>query len=490
MVADERFLVYSKSSNTPDCSSRRSVRQTYLSVERLFYISVWIKATCTNKFQLPCESNCWLEVGSSMRVSLLLHLLLSVSVARSFGTSGPPLSPFRLATALVQKQGGRQNVIPSSPKQQISVGRNFRGGAELESTATSTDSPQGNETDKKGKYSQKFSNLLSKVRAAPFALAAAFLIVGYKLGVNSVSKNVSGTAAKASVGSARSAARQYPLLAVVLLVVAIRDAWSLVPDWAKKNFSIFGKKVSEEDMDQDDLTSFPAMSLKLQKLFQRGKEKLLTTDGEEMGNPVLVFLALIRMVNHMKQQMASKRDKTYAESGTNVDNPKEVLDGMDEYFEYADWAYNEFGEGKSLKDCLAAKGYSLLRHDLTTLPGHVAHYVAVSPERKEALIGIKGTSGFEDMITDCCGDAVCHKFEDGPFVEGGRTEIMCHEGILLTSKRLADDLQTFVDKVLLPTGYTIKVVGHSLGTWQLYSWHGRVLFASDQIPFPCLIPHP
>lgn len=79
------------------------------------------------------------------------------------------------------------------------------------------------------------------------------------------------------------------------------------------------------------------------------------------------------------------------------------------------------------------------------------------------IIGIKGTSNFEDMLTDCCGNAVQHEFKDGPFVVGGREEISCHEGILLSSKRLADDLQTFVENVLLPAGYKIKVVGHSLG---------------------------
>ena len=79
------------------------------------------------------------------------------------------------------------------------------------------------------------------------------------------------------------------------------------------------------------------------------------------------------------------------------------------------------------------------------------------------IIGIKGTSNFEDMLTDCCGNAVRHKFKDGPFVNGGRDEINCHEGILLSSKRLADDLQTFVESILLPAGFNIKVVGHSLG---------------------------
>jgi hypothetical protein len=58
---------------------------------------------------------------------------------------------------------------------------------------------------------------------------------------------------------------------------------------------------------------------------------------------------------------------------------------------------------------------------------------------------------------------VRHEFEGGPFIEGGRNEISCHEGVLLSSKRLADDLRTFIEYMILPTGYKVLVTGHSLG---------------------------
>lgn len=393
----------------------------------------------------------------------LLFLLICVSVAKSFSISRSP-TRFHLASSISQNQGG----LVSPGFNSLVATNQFRGGqTELTSTRSiSAEDSKSDSTDdgekKPGKYSRKLTNILNNVKAAPFALAVAALAIGYKIGVKSVS-TVSETASKAASGSTRSAARQYPVVAIILFIVAVRDTWSLIPNWAKKNIPFVGSSLSEDDVDPDDLTSFPAMSMKLRKLFQQTKDKLKSKDGSEIETPGFVFLALVRLMGQLKQKLAQNRDKQYEESGTEVENPRDVLKGIYDYLEYADWSYNEFEEGNSLKKSLASQGYSLLRHDATALPGHVAHYVAVCPERKEALIVIKGTSNFEDMLTDCCGNAVKHEFEDGPFVTGGRTEVSCHEGVLLSSTRLADDLQTFMEKVLIPSGYKLTVVGHSLG---------------------------
>ena len=111
---------------------------------------------------------------------------------------------------------------------------------------------------------------------------------------------------------------------------------------------------------------------------------------------------------------------------------------------------------------MAEHSFSLLGHDKTALPGYVSHYVAISKERKTVLIGIKGTSGFEDMLTDCCGLAVTHDLP-GSYVQGGSSTIRCHEGILLSAQRLAAKLEVAVEELFLPTGYKILVTGHSLG---------------------------
>ena len=111
---------------------------------------------------------------------------------------------------------------------------------------------------------------------------------------------------------------------------------------------------------------------------------------------------------------------------------------------------------------MAEHGFSLLGHDKTALPGYVSHYVAISKARKTVLIGVKGTSGFEDMLTGCCGLAVTHDLP-GPYVQGGSSTIRCHEGILLSAQRLAAKLEVAVEELFLPTGYKILVTGHSLG---------------------------
>ena len=102
------------------------------------------------------------------------------------------------------------------------------------------------------------------------------------------------------------------------------------------------------------------------------------------------------------------------------------------------------------------------RHDKLALPGCVAHYVAISKERKTALISIKGTSSFEDMLTDCCGQSVKYSLK-GPFVADGPCEIFAHEGIMVAANRLALDVEMLVEELLLPNQYKLLITGHSLG---------------------------
>jgi hypothetical protein len=86
-------------------------------------------------------------------------------------------------------------------------------------------------------------------------------------------------------------------------------------------------------------------------------------------------------------------------------------------------------------------------------------------ETKQILVGVKGTSSLEDMLTDLCGQAVTYELT-GPFIpdaEKSPMEIRCHEGVILAARRLADDLAPLVEDLFLPTGYKVLLVGHSLG---------------------------
>lgn len=107
----------------------------------------------------------------------------------------------------------------------------------------------------------------------------------------------------------------------------------------------------------------------------------------------------------------------------------------------------------------------VLKHDLFEEAGYVGHYVAINAEKKTALIGIKGTSSLQDAMTDCCADSVPFSL-DSHFVskaEAVSQEIVCHEGILISAKRLADDIQPFLEHLFLPLDYEVLICGHSLG---------------------------
>jgi hypothetical protein len=185
-------------------------------------------------------------------------------------------------------------------------------------------------------------------------------------------------------------------------------------------------------------------------------------EGMSGINLQFAFLALIQLVRQMKSRRAEARDDWYASCGPRLssDELAPLLMGL----EYADWAYDEDPSGKSLRKLLDEQGYALLKHDKTAIPGTLGHYVAISKDsrNKTALIGVKGTSSFEDMLTDMCSSAVPYEL-DAPFVNGGPTSIRAHDGILLSSRKLADDLQPLVENLLLPQSYNILLVGHSLG---------------------------
>eukprot|EP00529_Nitzschia_sp_RCC80_P000704 CAMPEP_0113482118 /NCGR_PEP_ID=MMETSP0014_2-20120614/22755_1 /TAXON_ID=2857 /ORGANISM="Nitzschia sp." /LENGTH=889 /DNA_ID=CAMNT_0000375627 /DNA_START=65 /DNA_END=2734 /DNA_ORIENTATION=+ /assembly_acc=CAM_ASM_000159 len=172
----------------------------------------------------------------------------------------------------------------------------------------------------------------------------------------------------------------------------------------------------------------------------------------------------------------------------------------------ADWAYDEDPSGLSLKDLLNEQNYTLVKHDKTPLPGYLGHYVAIPTQQKpnkndeqqrkeerRAVIGLKGTSGLEDFMTDLCGASVeldvdvdakewrrKMKIQQQPpsssfpsasaSTDGGDDDsnnstvtIRAHEGVAIASRRLADDLKPIVENLLLPQGYRLTIVGHSLG---------------------------
>ena len=131
---------------------------------------------------------------------------------------------------------------------------------------------------------------------------------------------------------------------------------------------------------------------------------------------------------------------------------------------FAEWAY--LTSTKELEKNLASCGYSLLKHEKVDEAGSVGYFIAIDPETKTALIGIKGTSSLSDMLTDCCA-ATAKQTLDRSFIadDDSFKEISAHEGILFSANALAKSLKPFVKDLFLPLQYRLCLCGHSLGCW-------------------------
>ncbi|EED91857.1 predicted protein [Thalassiosira pseudonana CCMP1335] len=287
--------------------------------------------------------------------------------------------------------------------------------------------------------------------------------------------------------------------------------WRSTPTWLKPRISknarkftaLFGSsaetsgvKTEDERVDSDDLTDMVAVAAKLQGAMDVAKTKLLTdlddgatsedasdvtersiqqssndrgngktNEAKDDFNIQASLLALLQLIAQVKSRRANSRDQLYRFSGSSV--PNNALTGLDEMFELADLAYDEHLSGKPMKEVLSEMNYDLLKHDTTSVPGYLGHYVAISSNasnEKTAIIGVKGTSNFEDFLTDMCANAVEYNITTNPFYDksDGNYTLRCHEGVFISSKRLADDVLPLVH-LLLASGYNLRVVGHSLG---------------------------
>ena len=111
------------------------------------------------------------------------------------------------------------------------------------------------------------------------------------------------------------------------------------------------------------------------------------------------------------------RDSLYKSAGMTV-SPQEVLYNnveLQESLHFAAWAYYE--DTAKLEAKLEEIDFVLLEHTMEVsmmsvspsserLPGTVDYYVALSTKRKQLVVGVKGTSTLEELLTDCCGKAV------------------------------------------------------------------------------------
>jgi len=103
-------------------------------------------------------------------------------------------------------------------------------------------------------------------------------------------------------------------------------------------------------------------------------------------------------------------------------------------------------------EVLSRKGFTLVYFDEKTEYEVAAHYLSFNVEEKICLIGIKGTSTMNDVLTDI----LC---KTTPFIPGK----YAHDGIKNAARRIVHRIHPFLESLFLPLGYRVVLTGHSLG---------------------------
>lgn len=280
-----------------------------------------------------------------------------------------------------------------------------------------------------------------------------------------------------------------------LAAVLLRLAWNRVPDWIKEDVS-FQKRNDADDNSSEQEECLSSVIEKLQALLATGSAKL----SEPVPNLYAAILAYVQLAAQLKQSDPATRDALYDSSGMPYDMSTSQLDALKTALDYATFAYYVDDEKFLVEECLNTANLELVHASVATRPGSVGHYVAVSHTEKLLVIGVKGTSSLEDLVTDCIGQAVdCNlggeevtdrvevraKIDDEvilnsllePSVEivSGHErisvlqgydedlDVRCHEGILIAAKRLYDLVLPIVDEKVVHGGYRLVLAGHSLG---------------------------
>lgn len=240
---------------------------------------------------------------------------------------------------------------------------------------------------------------------------------------------------------------------------------------------------------EQDLASLPVLLEKLTNVAEAIQEQL-PDQHQDLVHP---WFATLRLIHHWREQNPEGRAKVYEQSGrpgTAQDLvtqppqhklqllPKELdFDGLPQLtntnqqlhlstgLEWADLAYET--DTAALKQALKEDhGFHLVRHDPTASTGYLGHYVAIDKVNKVALVGIRGTSTLEEVLTDCCGNAVSFTVgnnDKSSEKAGDSQSITCHEGIFYASRGLARDIEELSEELIWPAGYRLVLVGHSLG---------------------------
>jgi hypothetical protein len=273
--------------------------------------------------------------------------------------------------------------------------------------------------------------------------------------------------------------------------------WKKLPFWIKEDISFRNLLGNKDEVTREELSHLGSVVDKLQELARSAKD--VDAAIPQLHAAVLAFIQLSGQIKlaQSKVEEPLTRDFMYKSSGKPFPMRRLQSPEFQDTLNFATWAY--YDDSQLLQDKLDQFDYTLLSHNLASRPGNVAYFLAVSPQQKQLLVGVRGTSTIEELITDCCGRAVpleedseddafrievqvampnsVHLAEDGEVeVISGHERIMlenhddegdnfvrCHEGILISSRKMVNKIEPLIVDLIQECGYSVMLCGHSLG---------------------------
>lgn len=301
--------------------------------------------------------------------------------------------------------------------------------------------------------------------------------------------------------------------------------WKTLPVWIKEDISfrtLFLLNYDEEER-REELSHLASVLKSLHRMTSSMEELY---EIPQLHAAILAYMQWSGQIKQMQLEKSISIDKTlhrdygYHSAGQSISLDQVRSVEHQQALEFATWAYHR--DATKLTRLLQERDYQVVIHDQSTRPGYVSFYAAISGITREIRIGVRGTSTLEDLVTDCCGQAVPFRHDDDKDERGrieveasrilseldivssmdnneddkadvgsdcssdksqheaevmfdfksirvedddsqGDNHIRCHEGILLSAQRMCKKLRPIIQTWAVDAGYRVVFCGHSLG---------------------------
>ena len=376
-----------------------------------------------------------------------------------------------------------------------------------------------------------------------------------------------GGPAAASAAASAAPYLAYKLSSSALAAALARSLWKSLPAWIRDDpaFAKRGSLLRSSNFSWRDSSPNGANGNDAEALLPPGEaateematlsdvisklDGMATSAGKTIDTRLkpaqmhAAILAYVQLSNQLRTHCPEARDRLYEkcaihrgdgddDQSMSVHVTKEELRDLRQSLDFATWSYVDYYGTENVRAKLESVDgdYYLHSHSPNdaNVPGKVGWFIALSPERKEIVIGAKGTSSFEDLITDAAGastpfdmhadsgvgrtnsktdnDWHCERMsievavdhesivvnsgndnignttsagaptetgegievelrveEESIMILADGSTVCCHEGVLISARRLLGDVREVVETLAVKSDYSLRIVGHSLG---------------------------